>query len=184
MDEKIKFKKSFRGYNQGAVDRFFEKIRQDYNNGCAQNSSLSAERRSHIDLINEQTKKISELEDAYKRLESEHIKLKEADPIDSLTAQKHAAGQAMMDAIIEAEIFANSRTAAANAEADQILGKAKREADNIVRDAYAELAMVCAKRDEIMNSLRSSLESIMPSESRDVTPVIADVELQEFVSTL
>ena len=44
--ETVKFKKSFLGYDRGAVDRFVEKVMQEYNQGCKYNGFLEQEIRN------------------------------------------------------------------------------------------------------------------------------------------
>jgi len=180
MNEVIKFKKSLRGYNPGAVDRFIAQLTGEYNNGCNQNTLLESDRRRHLSLINAQTNQIAELESSYKRLECENAALKESlNSGSSISAQNKAAGQALIDAMVEAELFASAKTAAANAEAEQIIGKAKREADQIIQTAAAELSKADAKREEIIKTLKNSLEFMSPKRTSGLAETASIAEITD-----
>lgn len=157
MDE-IKFKKGFRGYKQGEVDRFIQKLTSEYQKGYNENVHLQEQNNKLIRQSAEQAQNISHWQNAYEQLKRElRTHNENNENLKALISQKNAMGEALA----QAEITSASKIAAAHAEAEQIIGKARREAARIKDSANLEQAETVAARDRLVKDFEASLNKIL-----------------------
>lgn len=158
MNRKNKsFKKQLWGYNNGEVNRYISRLIDEYNNVVEKNETIENKLKKFIKLNSVLTEKLTKLESDLAVLQEEAHANSKTDTL-AQSVRVEAIGQVMVDA----EVYAVNKTAAADTKAEQIVRKARMEAEQTRLQAEEEIKNAYAKRDEIIESLHRTLGSISP----------------------